>query len=74
MLKGYLLSLLALVIGFCLLFPLSRLFGYMNWPGFDGKGMHAGTWIVKLPVLFGVIYVLLIAIDRSWRKRSSYSK
>jgi len=74
MLKGCLLSLSALALGFLLLFPISHLFDYMNWPGFDGKGMHAGTWMVALPVLFGIIYVLMLVIDRFWRSRTRSSK
>ena len=69
MLKGCLLSLSALALGVFLLFPLSHLFDYMKWPGFDDKGMHAGNWMVALPVRFGIIYVLMLVIDRSLRRR-----
>ena len=74
MAKGCFLSLLAMVIGFLLLIPLELLFNYMNWPGFNGMAMHAGTWIFAWWLLFGISYVLLLVIERSWRRRSKHSK
>lgn len=66
MAKGCLLSLIASAISFTLLYPLAGVFDYMDWPGFNGKAMHAGTWIVAWFLLFGITYCLLLAID-SWQ-------
>jgi hypothetical protein len=63
MARGCLLSLTASVISFSLLYPLGHLFDHMGWPGFNGKAMHAGTWIVAWFLLFGITYCLILAID-----------
>ena len=72
MLKGCLLSLVAMAAGLLLLIPLVGLFDYMGWPGFNSAGMHVGTWIFALPFLFGISYCALLAIDRWWRARSMH--
>jgi hypothetical protein len=75
MAKGCLLSLTALAVGFLLLFPLQAIFNYMAWPVFDGAGMHyRSTWILAWPLLFGISYCVVLAIDSSWRGRSKHPK
>jgi hypothetical protein len=69
--KGCLLSLIASLMAFLLL-ALELIFDYMGWPGFNGAGMHVGAWVFAWPVLFGVSYGALLAMDsrRVTRKRN----
>jgi hypothetical protein len=74
MAKGCLLSLIATLLSFLLLFPLQEICNRMDWQAFNGAGLHAGTWIVAWPLLFLMSYCLLLAIDRPWRARSKQPK
>jgi uncharacterized membrane protein len=73
MAKGCLLGLIALVSSlYLVLGPIQGIFNYMGWPVFNGAGLHAGTWIIAWPLVFGIGYFLLLWIDRLWRQRSKH--
>jgi hypothetical protein len=61
--KGCALSLLAVVISFCITYPLVAFFIYMKSPFFDGAAMHGGVWIIVWWILFFPVYGALIKID-----------
>ena len=73
--KGCLLSLIALLVSSFLVFvPLQGIFNYMDWPVFNGAGLHAGTWIVAFPFMFGTTYCLLLWLEQLWRERSKHHR
>ena len=69
-LKGCLLSLIAMTLGFLLLFPIEELFNYMGWQMLNRGDVHGGTLIVAWALLFLIIYCLLVVIDRLWHRKS----
>ena len=67
-LKGCLLSLIAMALGFGLIFPLTKFFNYIGWP--NTAAMHGGALIFAWALGFIIIYCLLLLIDRWWHRKS----
>jgi hypothetical protein len=60
-----LISLIATIISFfVILYPVQGIFNYMGWPVFNGAGLHVGTWMLPLPLVFGLTYYVLFKVDQ----------
>jgi len=63
------LAVIALLVGFFLMWPLSSLFDRNNWPVFHTWGLAHGSAVIAWPVLASACYGILMLVTLPWRMR-----